>query len=692
MQLDLFSNIGFEEQTPADPVKERIQTLREQLKEANDRYYIDSQPIMSDKDFDDKMHELEKLEQQRPDLFSSDSPTQHPGSDLSQNTEKGFKQIYHRYPMLSLANTYSEQEIKDWYRRVISQLPQQEKVEIVAELKFDGLSISLWYENRRLAHALTRGDGTRGDDVIENIKTIPSIPQQLPAVLPNGEQIPENFEIRGEVLLPWQEFERLNQERLENEEPLFANPRNAASGTLKLQDPNIVRQRKLTCYLYYLLGDEVPFGKHDECLRAAALWGFQVAKSIKTCTSLEQVMEFINYWDVERKNLPVATDGIVLKINDFAQQRQLGFTAKSPRWAIAYKFPAEKQLTQLEQVTFQVGRTGIVTPVANLKPVQLSGTIVKRATLHNADFIQSLDLRENDFVWVEKGGEIIPKITAVELAKRQPMALPIQFPQVCPECGTPLRRNTDEAAYFCPNEMSCPPQIEGRIEHFATRKAMNIEGLGEQNVHLLVSKNIISNIADIYSIEKQQLLALDGWQELSASNLLNAIEESKKVPFARVLFAIGIRFVGETTAKKLANHFRSLEVLQKASKEELMAVEDVGEQIADSIIAYFGKEENQSLLKRLEVAGLKFATTETNAVTENKLNGAKVVISGTFSHHSRDEYKELIEQYGGVNVSSVSAKTTFILAGENMGPQKLEKARKLGVKIISEDDFLQMIS
>ena len=575
--------------------------------------------------------------------------------------------------------------MEDWVRK----LP--ENVEIVAELKYDGLSISLWYENGKLVHAVTRGDGTEGDDVLPNIKTITSIPQTLT-------NTPKRLELRGEVLLPWERFEALNKQREEQEEPLFANPRNAASGTLKLQDSKEVARRGLTCYLYYMLGEELPGKTHYERLELARKWGFPVSDAIKVCKNVDEVMAFIAYWDTERKNLPVATDGIVLKVNDLAEQEELGYTAKSPRWAIAYKFAAERQLTLLKQITYQVGRTGVVTPVANLEPVQLSGTMVQRATLHNEDFIRQLGIQEGDKVYVEKGGEIIPKIVGKEesptptLPRREGENTNYQFITHCPECGTKLVRVEGEAAWRCPNEMSCPPQLKGKLEHFVSRKAMNIEGLGSETIGMLYENGLLHSIADIYSLKQEDLAAQERLGDKSAQNILQAIEGSKQVPWARVLFALGIRMVGETTAKKIAKRFRSIDALQWASKDELMGIEDVGEQIADNIVAYFADIRNLEIITRLQAAGLQMAdvSNQQSAVSVPQvLAGKTIVISGTFTHHSRDEYKQMIEDYGGKNSGSVSKKTDFILAGENMGPSKLEKAQSLGVKLMSEEEFLR---
>lgn len=672
--MDLFSQIEESE-------REELLALRKELEEQNYKYYVLNQPVMSDQEFDRKMRRLQDLEARFPDMFDPKSPTQHVGSDLG---KKGFEQVVHQYPMLSLANTYSREEVEEWIRK----LPKD--VEIVCELKFDGLSISLWYENGQLTKAVTRGDGQKGDNVIDNIKTIPSIPWRV-----EGADIPAHFEMRGEVLLPWANFERLNAEREEQEEPLFANPRNAASGTLKLQDPREVARRGLDAYLYYMLGEDLPDTTHYDRLQTARRWGFKISDAIRVCHSLEEVMQYINHWDTERKNLPVATDGIVLKVNSLAQQQELGYTAKTPRWAIAYKFQAERQLTRLNKITYQVGRTGVVTPVANLDPVQLSGTVVQRATLHNEDFIRSLGIREGDNVWVEKGGEIIPKIVAKESENSSAEAEGVEnqsfFPTVCPECGTPLVRVEGEAAWRCPNDMTCPPQIKGKMEHFVSRRAMNIDGLGEETIALLYEQGLLHDIADIYSLTLTDLAKQERLGQKSAQNILDGIEASKKVPWARVLFALGIRMVGETTAKKIAKRFPTIDLLESATREQLTAVEDVGEQIADNVIAYFADERNREIVSRLRSAGLQMEVAEETTLVSDKLAGQSVVISGTFAHHSRDEYKSLIEANGGKNVGSVSKKTSFILAGENMGPEKLKKAEALGIRLVGEEEFLQMI-
>lgn len=673
--MDLFSDIDAAE-------REEILTLRKELEEANHKYYVLNMPTLSDREFDEKMRRLQDLEKAHPEMADKNSPTQHVGSDLG---KRSFEQVTHQYPMLSLANSYSLEEIQDWLRKLPSD------VEIVCELKFDGLSISLWYENGYLTKAVTRGDGQKGDNVIDNIRTIPTIPQHL-------DNVPAHFEMRGEVLLPWANFERLNKEREEQEEPLFANPRNAASGTLKLLDSQEVKRRGLTCYLYYMLGENLPADTHYERLQTAKSWGFPISDYVKVCHSLDEVNNYIRYWDTERKNLPVATDGIVLKVNNLAQQQELGFTAKTPRWAIAYKFPAERQLTKLKQITYQVGRTGVVTPVANLEPIQLSGTVVQRATLHNEDFIRSLNLREGDNVWVEKGGEIIPKIVAVEDPQnskgyaRDTQGIGYRFPTLCPECGTPLVRVEGEAAWRCPNESGCKPQILGKIEHFVSRKAMNIDGLGEETIDLFYDNNLLHNIADIYDLRKDDIARLERLGDKSAENMLAGIEASKQVPWARVLFALGIRMVGETTAKKITKRFPSVDALQAATKEELITIEDVGDQIAENIIAYFADTRNIDNINRLRQAGLQLEGESAQSVLSHQLDGQTIVISGTFAHHSRDEYKDLIEAHGGKNSGSVSKKTSFILAGDNMGPEKRKKAEQLGVQMISEDEFLAMIN
>lgn len=666
--------------------QEEIQSLRAELELHNRNYYVLNAPTISDREFDEKMHRLQQLEKLHPELADANSPTQRVGSDLGGGE---FVQVQHARPMLSLANTYSRSEVEDFYHRVEQGLGG-EPFEVCCELKFDGLSISLIYEEGRLVRAVTRGDGVRGDDVTANVRTIRSVPLTL-----SGEGgWPDNFEIRGEVLMPWTSFELLNAQREAAEEPLFANPRNAASGTLKLQNSAEVARRRLDAYLYYLLADELPTDGHYENLQMARQWGFQVSGAMRKCSSLDEVMAFIAYWDVERKNLPVATDGVVLKVNSVPQQERLGYTAKVPRWAIAYKFKAEQALTRLCSVTYQVGRMGTVTPVANFDAVQLSGTMVRRATLHNDDFVQSLDLHIGDMVYVEKGGEIIPKITAVDLDSRGLLTGDkVHMVSRCPECGTLLIREEGEAAWYCPNDATCPPQIKGRIEHFVSRKAMNIDGLGGETVDLLWSAGLIHDVADLYTLKAADICRLERMGRKSAENIVRGIAASRQVPFERVLFAIGIRFVGETTAKTLARALGSMDAIAEASLERLTAVDEVGEKIAASVIRFFGTETNRQLVERLREQGLQFAISHNEDDTEKSdlLAGQSIVISGVFRHHSRDEYKDLIERYGGTNVSSVSSKTSFILAGENMGPAKLEKAEKLGVPLVSEQEFLDKI-
>lgn len=662
-------------------VKEQIEALRSELEQHNYNYYVLSAPTISDKEFDEKMKELQDLEAAHPEYYDPNSPTQRVGSDLS----KEFEQVQHRYPMLSLGNTYSEEEVRDFYERTERSL--NEPFEIVAELKYDGTSISLRYEKGRLVRAVTRGDGSKGDDVTANVKTIRSVPLRL-----RGNDYPEEVEIRGEILLPWAEFDRLNKEREEQEEPLFANPRNAASGTLKQQNPAIVAARKLDAYLYYVLGEHLPADTHYGNLEAARRWGLKIPDVIKVCHNLQDIFDYIHYWDTERKNLPVATDGIVLKVNSLRQQKNLGFTAKSPRWAIAYKFQAERAETRLNSVSFQVGRTGAVTPVANLEPVLLAGTVVKRASLHNADIIEGLDLHIGDQVYVEKGGEIIPKIVGVNTEARTMMiGEKVRFITRCPECKTPLIRPEGEVAHYCPNDSGCPPQIKGRIEHFVTRKAMNIN-IGPETVEDLFNVGLVKNIADLYDLRITDLLTLERWAEKSARNLMNSLRESKAVPFERVLYALGIRYVGETVAKRLASSFHSIDRLMEASFEQLVDVDEIGDRIAQSVVAYFSDAENRQIVERLRAHDLQMEVSEeVLANRSERLKGLTFVISGTFTQHSRDEYKAMIEQHGGKNTGSVSGKTSYILAGENMGPAKLEKAAKLGVRIIREDEFLKMI-
>lgn len=661
--------------------RQRILQLRKELHEHNYKYYVLNQPEISDQEFDFMMKELQELEARHEDMFDPNSPTQRVGSDINQE----FTQVTHKYPMLSLANTYSQEEVADFYNSVKKGL-NDEGFEICCELKYDGLSISLTYEDGKLVRGVTRGDGVHGDDVTANVKTIRSIP----LVLKDGDW-PKEFEIRGEILMPWNVFERLNQEREAAEEPLFANPRNAASGTLKSQNSALVASRNLDAYLYYLLGDELPGDGHYENLEKAREWGFKISEGMRKVKTLQEIYDFIDYWDTERKNLPVATDGIVLKVNSLRQQRALGYTAKNPRWAIAYKFKAERACTRLNEVTFQVGRTGAVTPVANMEPVQLAGTTVRRATLNNEDFIRSLDLHIGDYVYVEKGGEIIPKIVGVDIEQRPIIAQPVTFITHCPECGAKLVRYEGEAAYYCPNDAGCPPQIKGRIEHFISRKAMNIDSIGPETVDDFYRHGLVRNVADLYDIEVQQING-DGSRQKSAEKIVNGIEASKQVPFERVVFALGIRFVGETTARLLARHFKTIDALAAASLQDLLEVEGVGEVIAKSVMTYFRNPVTMQIVERLRGYGLQMALSEEQmSSATDKLAGKSIVISGVFAHHSRDEYKQMIEQNGGKNVGSISGKTSFILAGENMGPAKLQKAEKLGIQIVDEETFLKMI-
>lgn len=659
----------------------RIEELKNLLHHHNYLYYVLNSPTLSDQEFDSLMRELQDLEAKHPEVYDPNSPTQRVGSDLS----TGFTQVRHRYPMLSLANTYNEQEVASWYAAVSKDLGGQ-PFEVCCELKYDGLSISLTYEQGRLVRAVTRGDGEQGDDVTANVRTIRAIPLVLP-----GTDYPEEFEIRGEILMPWKVFEQLNAEREKAEEPLFANPRNAASGTLKSLDPKLVAKRKLDAYLYYLLGDNVPNDGHYENLVAAESWGFKVSEGMHKANSLEEIYNFINHWDSARHDLPVATDGIVLKVNSIRQQQQLGFTAKSPRWAIAYKFKAERVCTRLNDVTFQVGRTGAVTPVANMEPVLLAGTTVKRATLNNEDFIKSLDLHIGDNVFVEKGGEIIPKIVGVDVSQRSPDLQPVQFITTCPECGSTLVRYAGEAAYYCPNDTGCPPQIKGRIEHFIARKAMNIDSIGPETVDDYFRRGIVRNVADLYEIRTEQING-DGTRQKSALKIIKGIQDSVETPFERVLFALGIRFVGETTAKLLAKHFKSIDALIVATPEQLVEVEGVGTVIAESVVRFFQDKVNLNIIARLRQYGLQMElSAEQQQPASNKLAGKNIVISGVFEHHSRDEYKTMIERNGGKNVSSISSKTSFILAGANMGPSKMEKAQQLGIEMIDENTFLNML-
>ena len=687
-------------------MKQEIERLREEIRGHEYRYYVENAPTISDQEFDALMHQLIKLEAENPDCFDPNSPTQRVGSDLAQS---GFEQVEHRYPMLSLGNTYSEGEVRDWYNRVCKDLGvnnNSQFIEVVCELKFDGTSISLWYENGELVRAVTRGDGVRGDDVTRNVRTIKNIPLKI---TDNRLQITDSVEFRGEILLPWKEFERLNAEREREGESLFANPRNAASGTLKLQNSRTVAKRNLIAQIYNVqitdyrlqitdnreksVGDGVTanLNTHYGTLQWAKQLGMPVSDTTKVCKSIDEVMEFIAYWDVERKNLPVATDGIVLKVNDINLQKNLGFTAKSPRWAIAYKFQAERALTRLNSVSYQVGRTGAITPVANLEPVQLSGTVVKRASLHNADIIAGLDLHVGDMVYVEKGGEIIPKITEVDSSQRKEDAERVVFIDKCPECGTELVRIEGEAAHYCPNETGCPPQQKGKIEHFVSRKAMNIDGLGSETIAMLYDKGLIHDAADLYTLTIGKLARMERLGEKSAQNIVEAVQKSTEVPFERVLFALGIRYVGETVAKKLATAFGSMQALSVAKWEELIAVDEIGERIADSLIEYFYDMRNMQLIERLQNFGVKMEGRVARAELSNRLEGLTIVISGTFEQHSRDEYKAMIEAHGGKNGSGVTSKTSLLLAGANMGPAKLEKAEKLGVKIVSEAEFLEMV-
>ena len=667
--------------------EEHIRQLREQLHQHNYNYYVLNQPEISDYDFDQMMHELEDLEMFHPECFDPNSPTQRVGSDLNQQ----FKQVSHRYPMLSLANTYNEADVRDFYRRVSEGLAG-EPFEVCCEMKYDGLSISLTYINGRLTQALTRGDGVKGDDVTANVRTIKSIPLQL---IPNS-GYPHEFEIRGEILLPWESFEKLNEEREAKEEPLFANPRNAASGTLKSQNSSVVAQRGLDAYLYYVLGDEITLREgatHFDSLKEAEKWGFKISQGIKLCKSVDEILDFITYWDKERKTLPVATDGIVLKVNSLSQQRHLGYTAKSPRWAIAYKFKAERVLTRLNEVTYQVGRTGAITPVANMEPVQLAGTIVKRASLHNADIIEQMNLHLGDMVYVEKGGEIIPKIVGVNKELRDDKAIPVRFITNCPQCGATLVRYDGEAAYYCPNDTGCTPQICGRIEHYISRKAMNIDSLGPETVIDFFERGLIRDVADLYTLTPLEVSNFNKNRSVLAQKIVAAIRESVNVPFERVVYAIGIRFVGETTAKLIARHFKTMDSLMHATEEQLLEIDGVGEVIAKSVVTYFKNERNVDIIYRLREVGVCMHLAEEDMRGQtNLLAGQSIVISGVFTHHSRDEYKTIIEKNGGKNVGSISSKTTLILAGENMGPSKLEKAQTLGIRIISETEFLNMIS
>ncbi len=661
---------------------QRITELREQLHKHNHNYYVLSQPTISDFEFDMLMNELMTLEKKFPEFADDHSPSQRVGSDI--NLE--FKQVSHVYPMLSLGNTYSEEDVRDFETRI--QKLTEEPIQYVCELKYDGTSISLRYKNGKLVQALTRGDGVQGDDVTTNVKTIKAIPLSL-----QGSDYPDEFEIRGEIMMPFQVFNQLNKEREEQGESPFANPRNAASGSLKMQNSSIVAKRQLDCYLYYLLGKQLPAREHFKNLQLARSWGFKISEDSKLCQSIDEVLDFIRYWDKQREELPVPIDGIVIKVNSIDQQEELGYTAKSPRWAISYKFKAEQVATRLISVTYQVGRTGSITPVANLEPVQLAGTVVKRASLHNSDIIANLDLHLNDSVYVEKGGEIIPKIVGVDVDQRDGDAEKIEFIETCPECGTELIRLEGEANHYCPNSVFCPPQITGRIEHFIGRKAMNIDGLGEETIELLYQNGLVQNIADLYKLKKEDLLPLDRMGEKSADRILSSIQESLSVPYERVLFALGIRHVGQTVAKKLAKTLTSVQALKAASLEDLVNIDEIGDKIAKSIILFFEDEAQNNLVNELIAHGLQFELNEEELAGQtNKLEGLSIVISGSFSRHSRDELKALIEQNGGKNTSSISKKTDLFLAGEKVGPSKLEKVEKFGIKTISEDEFIQMIS
>lgn len=662
--------------------RDRILELRKELNRHNHNYYVLNRPEITDREFDELMHELEDLEKRHPEMDDPLSPTKRVGSDLT----KGFAQVQHVYPMLSLANTYSVEEVDQWADRIEKALPG-EKAVMVGELKFDGTGISLIYEHGRLLRAVTRGDGEKGDDVTENVKTIRSIPLTL-----QGEGWPDFFEIRGEIVMPWKSFERLNAERAFNEEPLFANPRNAAAGTLKTQNSAEVARRGLDSYLYYLLGENLPYDNHYDNMMAAKSWGFRVSDAMTLLHSIDDVDKYISYWDSARKELPVATDGLVFKLNSLRQQLNLGFTAKSPRWAIAYKFKAERALTRLRYVSFDVGRMGIITPVANLEPVLLSGTIVKRASLHNEDIMRQLDIHDDDMLYVEKGGEIIPKITGVDLGRRHPDAHAVVFVSHCPACGTPLVRAEDQAAWVCPNKWGCQPQITGRVEHFVGRRMMDIDGIGEEISEVLFATGLVSNIGDIYDLTRDRLMNLERFGEKSADRIMEGIERSKSVPFDRVVYALSIPYVGETTAKKVARAAGNIDRLMSMTQTELEGIEDVGPRIAESIIEYFAAPVNRGNIERLRAAGVQMSMPESaNRHLSDTLDGKTVVVSGVFSHHSRDEYKALIEAHGGKNAGSISKKTGYVLAGENMGPAKLEKATRLGVPILSEDDFLRLI-
>lgn len=661
-------------------IQKEIEDLRKLLHEHNYNYYVNNAPSISDFEFDKLLTHLIELEAKHPEYYDPNSPSMRVGSDINKN----FEQVTHRYSMLSLQNSYSQGDVADFYNRVGRGL--NEEFNLVCELKYDGTSISLIYENGQLTQAITRGDGRQGDDVTANVRTIRNIPLVL-----KGDNIPAYVEFRGEILMSWDVFDALNKEREEQEEALFANPRNAASGTLKLQDPKVVASRRLESYIYYMLGEELPTDSHYDNMKLAFAWGFNVSSTMKRCSTMDEVMDFLSYWDVERKNLPVATDGVVVKVDSLSQQRNLGATSKFPRWAIAYKFDAEQAITRLDSVSYQVGRTGAVTPVANLEPVLLSGTIVKRASLYNEDAINALDLHIGDMVYVEKGGEIIPKITAVNKEARFLIGDKITFAKRCPDCQTPLIRYEDEAAHYCPNQTGCPPQIKGRIEHFVTRRAMDIN-IGPESISLLYDKGLIHDASDLYQLKFDDLANLDRWGVTSANNLLKSIDNSKAITYEKVLFALGIRFVGETVAQKLAAAFSNIDLLAAATVEQLMEVDEIGNRIAQSVRDYFDNPDNVSFVNKLKAAGLSFSLSEEALASRtDKLEGLTIVISGKFSLHSRDEYKAMISQHGGKNTGSISKNTNYILAGENMGPAKLEKAQKLGVKIINEQQFLDMI-
>ncbi|HSH53225.1 MAG TPA: NAD-dependent DNA ligase LigA [Bacteroidales bacterium] len=663
-----------------EEIKERIEKLRQILHHHNDQYYVLAQPEISDFEYDNLLKELNELEENNPQFFDPNSPTQRVGDD----TALEFKQVIHKYPMLSLGNTYSSEEVTDFIQRVQKGLNGENTV-FTCELKFDGVAIGLTYKKGLLSQAVTRGDGVKGDDVTNNVKTIRSIPLKL-----SGNHFPEEFEIRGEILLPFKGFEKINSERKKNNEPLFANPRNAAAGTLKLQKSATVAKRPLDCFIYSILGDHLPFKSHYKNLTKVRAWGFKVSEHIKICKGIDEIFEYINYWDKERHQLPFGTDGVVIKVNDYQQQEKLGYTAKSPRWAIAYKFKAEQTTTKLLSIQYQVGRTGAITPVANLEPVLLAGTTVKRASLHNSDQIKLLDIHENDTVFVEKGGDIIPKIVGVDKSKRKAGSKEIDFIKKCPECGSKLIRIEGEAKHYCPNTAGCPPQIKGRIEHFVSRKAMNIGG-AEATIEALFNKELISDSADLYYLTKENVLSLERFGEKSAHNLLQSIEKSKTVPFQSVLYALGIRYVGETVAKTIAAKYKSIDELMNASFDDLTTIDEIGERIAQSIIDYFEDERNIRIIEKLKNAGVQLTQDDSKVKQGDKLKGLNIVISGTFKNHSRDELKELIEINGGKNTSSISSNTNYLLAGENIGPKKLEKANKLNIQIINEDDFLQLL-